>query len=116
MIEFADRRDHGYSKGHTLKVALSHALVHRPKNLLLNAPTGGLHIAGKRVVRQLIRDVRDDGNFVLFCSLNLLKWTLAEQIMVIANGELLRGAFTLAERFGLLSLILPPTQKVRRKV
>lgn len=26
--------------------------------------------------------------------------------------ELLRAAFTLAERFGLLSLILPPTQKV----
>ncbi|MEC8372918.1 MAG: hypothetical protein VXZ99_19155, partial [Pseudomonadota bacterium] len=50
MIEFADRRDHGYSKGHTLKVALSHALVHRPKNLLLDAPTSGLHIAGKRVV------------------------------------------------------------------
>ena len=74
MIEFADRRDHGYSKGHTLKVALAHALVHRPKNLLLDAPTSGLHIAGKRVVRQLIRDVRDDGGCVLFCGHSMQKW------------------------------------------
>ena len=89
MIEFANRRDQEYSKGQALKVALAHALVHRPKNLLLDAPTSGLHIAGKRAVRQLIRDVRDDGGCVLFCSHSMREVeALADQIIVIANARI----------------------------
>lgn len=92
MIEFADRRDHGYSKGQALNVALAHALVHRPKNMLLDAPTRGLHIAGKRAVRQLIRDVRDDGGCVLFCSHSMREVeAVADQIIVIANGRIAKS-------------------------
>ena len=88
MTEFADRRARGYSKGQALKVALAHALVHRPKNLLLDEPTSGLDIAGNRAVRQLIRDVRDDGGCVLFCSHSMREVeALADQIIVIANGR-----------------------------
>lgn len=88
MTEFADRRARGYSKGQALKVALARALVHRPKNLLLDEPTSGLDIAGNRAVRQLIRDVRDDGGCVLFCSHSMREVeALADQIIVIANGR-----------------------------
>lgn len=88
MTEFADRRARGYSKGQALKVALARALIHRPKNLLLDEPTSGLDIAGNRAVRQLIRDVRDDGGCVLFCSHSMREVeALADQIIVIANGR-----------------------------
>jgi len=88
MTEFADRRARGFSKGQALKVALARALVHRPKNLLLDEPTSGLDIAGNRAVRQLIRDVRDDGGCVLFCSHSMREVdALADQIVVIANGK-----------------------------
>ena len=88
MIEFADHRARGYSKGQALKVALARTLVHRPKNLLLDETTSGLDIAGNRAVRQLIGNVRDDGGCVLFCSHSMREVeALADQI-IFANGRI----------------------------
>ena len=92
MIKFADRRARGYPKGRALKVALARALLHRPKNLLLDGPTSGLDIAGNRAVRPLIRDVRDDGGCVLFYSHSMREVeALADQIIVIANGRIAKS-------------------------
>ena len=87
MTEFADRRAKGYSKGQTLKVALARALVHEPANVMLDEPTNGLDIASSRAVRDLIREIRDQGRCVLFSSHIMGEVeALCDRIIVISDG------------------------------
>jgi sodium transport system ATP-binding protein len=87
MEDFADRRSKGYSKGQTLKVALARALVHEPANVMLDEPTNGLDIASSRAVRDLIREIRDQGRCVLFSSHIMSEVeALCDRIIVISEG------------------------------
>jgi sodium transport system ATP-binding protein len=87
MADFADRRSKGYSKGQTLKVALARALVHEPSNVMLDEPTNGLDIASSRAVRELIREIRDQGRCVLFSSHIMGEVeALCDRIIVISDG------------------------------
>jgi sodium transport system ATP-binding protein len=87
MADFADRRAKGFSKGQTLKVALARALVHEPANVMLDEPTNGLDIASSRAVRDLIREIRDQGRCVLFSSHIMGEVeALCDRIVVISDG------------------------------
>ncbi len=89
MADFADRRSKGFSKGQTLKVALARALVHEPANVMLDEPTNGLDIASSRAVRDLIREIRDQGRCVLFSSHIMGEVeTLCDRIVVISDGRI----------------------------
>jgi len=87
MADFMDRRAKGFSKGQTRKITLARALVHEPQNLLLDEPTNGLDISSSRAVHQLIRDVRDQGRCVLFCSHIMSEVaSICDRIVVISGG------------------------------
>lgn len=87
MMDFADRRSKGFSKGQTLKVALARALVHEPANVMLDEPTNGLDIASSRAVRDLILEIRDQGRCVLFSSHIMSEVeALCDRIIVISDG------------------------------
>ena len=89
MDDIADRRSKGYSKGQTLKVALARALVHEPANVMLDEPTNGLDIASSRAVRELIREIRDQGRCVLFSSHIMSEVeALCDRIVVISDGRI----------------------------
>ena len=66
LTPLADRRVAGFSNGERTKVALARALVHRPRNVLLDEPTNGLDVMSTRALRTLIRRLRDEGHAVLF--------------------------------------------------
>ena len=89
MNEFIDRRAKGFSKGQTRKVTLARALVHTPHNLLLDEPTNGLDIGSSRAVHGLIRQIRDQGRCVLFCS-HIMSEVAAvcDRIIVITGGQI----------------------------
>jgi sodium transport system ATP-binding protein len=88
MQDIADRRAKGFSKGQTLKVALARALVHEPHNVMLDEPTNGLDIASSRAVRQLIREMRDQGRCILFSSHIMAEVeALCDRLVVIAEGR-----------------------------
>ena len=89
MNEFIDRRAKGFSKGQTRKVTLARALVHTPHNLLLDEPTNGLDIGSSRAVHGLIRQIRDQGRCVLFCS-HIMSEVAAvcDRIIVITSGQI----------------------------
>ncbi|MGB0747796.1 MAG: ATP-binding cassette domain-containing protein [Magnetospiraceae bacterium] len=90
MEDIADRRAKGFSKGQTMKVSLARALAHRPQNILLDEPTNGLDIASARAVRQLIRDLRNEGKAVLFSSHIMQEVTaICDRLVVLSRGRVI---------------------------
>ena len=51
MQDFIERRAKGFSQGQKTKTALARALVHSPKNVLLDEPTNGLDVMATRGFR-----------------------------------------------------------------
>ncbi len=88
MRAIADRRVEGFSHGERVKVALARALVHAPKNVMLDEPTNGLDVMSTRAVRELIRRLREEGRCVLFSSHVMQEVSaLCDRIVVIARGR-----------------------------
>ncbi len=88
MAPFADRQVSGFSHGERTKVALARALVHDPRNVLLDEPTNGLDVMSTRSVREIIRRMRGEGRCVLFSSHIMQEVSaLCDTIVVIARGR-----------------------------
>ncbi len=83
----ADRRVAGFSQGERTKVALARALVHAPRNVILDEPTNGLDVMSTRAVREVIRGLREEGCCVVFSSHIMQEVSaLCDRIVVIAAG------------------------------
>jgi sodium transport system ATP-binding protein len=83
----ADRRVSGFSQGERTKVALARALVHGPRNVILDEPTNGLDVISTRAMRTLIRGLKQDGCCVVFSSHIMQEVSaLCDRIVVIAQG------------------------------
>jgi sodium transport system ATP-binding protein len=88
MRDFADRRAEGYSQGQRVKTAIARALIHDPKNVLLDEPTNGLDVMATRRMRLFLRDLRAEGRCVLFSSHIMQEVAqLCDRIVVIARGR-----------------------------
>ena len=87
LSEVANRRVSGFSQGERTKVALARALVHQPRNVILDEPTNGLDVMSTRAMREVIRGLRRDGCCVLFSSHIMQEVSaLCDRIVVIAQG------------------------------
>lgn len=87
MEAIADRRTEGFSTGERLKVAIARALIHDPRNVLLDEPTNGLDVKSTRAMRQFIRNLRDNGKCVLLTSHIMQEVAaLCDQIIIISSG------------------------------
>jgi sodium transport system ATP-binding protein len=88
MGDFADRRTEGFSQGQRVKVALARALVHDPRNVVLDEPTNGLDVGATRAVRALLARLRAEGRCVLFSSHVMQEVAMiCDRVIVIARGE-----------------------------
>jgi len=97
MQPFADRLAKGFSQGQKLKTALARALVHRPRNVLLDEPTNGLDVMAVRNLRKLLGQLRDAGHCVLFSSHVMQEVEqLCDEVVMINGGQLV-AAGPLAE-------------------
>jgi sodium transport system ATP-binding protein len=97
MRDIAGRRAKGFSQGERLKTALARALVHRPRNVLLDEPTNGLDVMAVRSLRRLLARLREAGHCVLLSS-HVMQEVAAvcDDAVVIADGTV-RAAGTLEE-------------------
>jgi len=87
MEEFADRIAKGFSQGQRVKTALARALIHRPRNVLLDEPTNGLDVMAVRSLRRLLGRLRDEGHCVLLSSHVMQEVSaLCDEVIVIAHG------------------------------
>jgi sodium transport system ATP-binding protein len=88
MQDIATRRSEGFSQGQRVKTAIARALVHDPKNVILDEPTNGLDVMATRAMRRFLRGLRDEGRCVLFSSHIMQEVAaLCDRIVVIAGGR-----------------------------
>ena len=89
MEDFIERRTKGFSQGQKTKVALARALIHSPKNVLLDEPTNGLDIMATRGLREVISRLKDAGHCVVFSSHIMQEVAaLCDEIVIIAQGSI----------------------------
>jgi len=88
LERIADRRTAGFSQGERMKTALGRAILHAPRNLILDEPTNGLDIPTVRSLRDFLRRLRDAGACVVFSSHVLGEVReLCDQIVIIDQGR-----------------------------
>ena len=88
MEDVLDRRTEGFSQGQRTKTAIARALVHAPRNVILDEPTNGLDVMTTRGLRSFLRGLRDEGRCVIFSSHIMQEVAaLCDRIVVIAHGE-----------------------------
>jgi len=88
MQEFIDRRTEGFSQGQRTKTAIARALVHDPRNVLLDEPTNSLDVMTTRSLREFLRSLRAEGRCVLLSSHIMQEVAaLCDRIVVVAHGR-----------------------------
>jgi sodium transport system ATP-binding protein len=89
MGEIADRRAEGFSRGQRQKIVLGRALVHDPRNIIMDEPTNGLDVLAVRDTRQTIRDLKAQGRCVLFSTHYMDEAErLCDKIAIIVGGQI----------------------------
>jgi len=92
-----DQRCESFSRGMKQKVALSGALIHDPKLLILDEPLTGLDAAVARQVKDLLQlRVREGATVIMTTHILEVAERVAERIGIIQTGRL-RAEGTLAE-------------------
>jgi ABC-2 type transport system ATP-binding protein len=68
LLPHASKRLRTYSKGMLQRIGLAQALLNKPRLVILDEPTSGLDPVGRRMVRDIIHDLRDQGTTVFLNS------------------------------------------------
>ena len=103
MEDFLDRHTEGFSQGQRTKTAIARALVHDPKNVILDEPTNGLDVMTTRGLREFLRELRAEGRCVIFSSHIMQEVAaLCDRIVIVAQGRAVAAgtADELRERAG----------------
>ena len=91
LSDAAGKRTGKMSKGMQQRLGIAQALVGNPALLLLDEPTSALDPSGRRVVRNLLAEVRGRGVSVLLSSHLLSEVELvSDQVVIIVDGEVVR--------------------------
>jgi len=78
-----------YSKGMRQRIGLAQALINDPEFIILDEPTSGLDPNGTIWMKDLIRQLRDQGKTVLMCSHRLDDvQAVCDRIAILFNGDL----------------------------
>lgn len=91
LEEHSTKRLRGYSKGMLQRVGLAMALLNRPTVIFLDEPTSGLDPVGRILVRDIIREVRDEGTTVFLNSHLLSEVEITcDRVVFIKQGTVIR--------------------------
>jgi len=103
MFDLWDRKDDlagTYSKGMKQKLALSRALIHEPKILLLDEPTAGLDPESAHMVRNFIDSLKKEKTTVFLCTHNLEEASNLSDRVCIIKKKIIRIATLLELQSG----------------
>ena len=87
----ADQKLSTFSKGMLQRIGLAQALLNHPKLVFLDEPTSGLDPVGRRLVRDVIHKLKNDGTTVFLNSHLLSEVEITcDRVAFIKHGEVLR--------------------------
>ncbi len=79
-----------FSGGMKKRLNLAMSLVHEPKILILDEPTAGLDPQARRLVWDLIRNLKGKGNTIILLTHDMLEAdALSDHIAIIDNGKII---------------------------
>ncbi|MGH8073072.1 MAG: ATP-binding cassette domain-containing protein [Lysobacter sp.] len=88
MADILDRQTEGFSQGQRTKTAIARALVHDPRNVILDEPTNGLDVMTTRAMRGFLQQLKSEGRCVIFSSHIMQEVAaLCDRIVIIAKGQ-----------------------------
>lgn len=91
MTAAADRKLGTYSKGMQQRIGLAQALVNEPELVVLDEPTDGLDPVGRREVRQVLVQLREQGKTVLVNSHMLSEVErVCDRVAILVAGRILK--------------------------
>lgn len=86
----AEKKLRAFSKGMLQRIGLAQALLNEPALVFLDEPTSGLDPVGRRLVRDIIRDLRNNGTTVFLNSHLLSEVEITcDRVAFIRQGEIL---------------------------
>jgi ABC-2 type transport system ATP-binding protein len=90
LVDRADEKVGGYSKGMKQRLALARALLHKPEILFLDEPTAALDPVAARHVHTMVENLaRREGCTVFLCTHNLVEaQRLCDRVAVMEHGRL----------------------------
>jgi ABC-2 type transport system ATP-binding protein len=91
LIDFRDKFLRTFSKGMLQRIGLAQALINKPRLVFLDEPTSGLDPIGRRLVRDIIHELRAQGTSV-FLNSHLLSEieVTCDRVAFIRHGEVIR--------------------------
>lgn len=91
LTPHAGKKLREYSKGMLQRIGLAQALLNQPELVILDEPTSGLDPVGRRLVRDIIRDLRAQGTTVFINSHLLSEVEITcDRVAFIKHGEVIR--------------------------
>jgi ABC-2 type transport system ATP-binding protein len=80
-----------FSKGMLQRIGLAQALIHSPELVILDEPTSGLDPVGRRLVRDIIQDLRRQGTTIFLNSHFLSEIEITcDRVAFIKHGEVVQ--------------------------
>ncbi|HEX5132787.1 MAG TPA: ABC transporter ATP-binding protein [Candidatus Krumholzibacteria bacterium] len=91
LTEARDRAVGKYSRGMRQRVGIAQALINRPELLILDEPTSGFDPVGRRMVRDLLLELKQQGTAV-FLSSHILSEveSICDRVIIIDRGRIVR--------------------------
>jgi ABC-2 type transport system ATP-binding protein len=91
LSSFANKQLRTFSKGMLQRIGLAQALLNHPSLVFLDEPTSGLDPVGRRLVRDVIHELRTEGTCV-FLNSHLLSEieVTCDRVAFIRHGEVVR--------------------------
>lgn len=91
LTPHADKKLREFSKGMLQRIGLAQALLNQPDLVILDEPTSGLDPVGRRLVRDIIRDLRQRGTTVFLNSHLLSEVEITcDRVAFIKHGQVIR--------------------------
>jgi ABC-2 type transport system ATP-binding protein len=91
LSEFREKQLRTFSKGMLQRIGLAQALLNRPALVFLDEPTSGLDPVGRRLVRDIIHELREAGTCVFLNSHLLSEIEITcDRVAFIRHGEVVR--------------------------
>ena len=93
LVDLAGRADdlaETYSKGMIQRLQIARGLINDPEILFMDEPTVGLDPVGARMLRDIIRRLKEEGKTVLLTTHNLAEVEeLCDRLVIINKGKVI---------------------------